>query len=510
MLITAFLLYTVSILHNTHMFQLNSYKPKVHIKWLMKNKSEFARLSLFAIVSALIPLFIKKASVCMLLSSVLYITAAIINLPRKAKKPLVYTKRVIRLLITCAAVFAAVWAVTALFIKTRFGVTVTALFLALIPFVLLLCNLINRPLEKAVSNHFVKDAKRIIADHDRLITIGVTGSYGKTSVKFMLGTLLEAKYNVLVTPENYNTTLGVTITVRNFLRATHDVFVCEMGAKNVGDIKEICDIVHPKHAVITSIGPQHLESFKTLDNVKRTKFELADAIADSGKLFVNGEDGNIASCSHPHPSLSYGFTSDCDYYADRISVSSSGTSFYINHGDESVKFETSLIGRHNVLNLTGALAISCELGIEMSKLVRYAKKIRAVQHRLELSKRGNMTVIDDAYNSNPSGAKAALDALALFDGYKVIVTPGMVELGAVEAEENYKFGQNIAKVCDFAVLVGEKQTEPIYKGLIDSGYPTSKIFVAPDLQSGADKAFTTDTNGQERIVLFENDLPDNY
>ena len=123
-----------------------------------------------------------------------------------------------------------------------------------------------------------------------ITVIGITGSYGKTSVKFYLNKLLSAKYNVLMTPESFNTPLGVVKTIRTSLKATHEIFICEMGAKNINDIKEICDIVHPKHGVITSIGPQHLESFKTVENVVKTKFELADAIDKNGMVFLNYEN----------------------------------------------------------------------------------------------------------------------------------------------------------------------------------------------------------------------------
>jgi UDP-N-acetylmuramoyl-tripeptide--D-alanyl-D-alanine ligase len=181
----------------------------------------------------------------------------------------------------------------------------------------------------------------------------------------------------------------------------------------------------------------------------------------------------------------------------------------VKHGNEAVPFTVSLIGAHNVINLVGAIAICCEMGIDLKKLPPYARKIKAVEHRLQLTKRGNTTVVDDAYNSNPSGAKAALDAISLFQGKKVIVTPGMIELGSVQYEENRKFGMNIAKVCDFAVLVGQKQAEPIKQGLLDAGFPEDCIYVADELTDGANKAFSLFPD-EEKVVLFENDLPDNY
>lgn len=506
------IIYSLKTIHYTHMFQLNSYNSSLQIKWLFKNSKNNLKDFMFIIIGLILSIVIKKPFVCSIILLIILCIVFILNLPHKAKKPLVYTKRVLRLLTTnllvlICLIFAIVFYASDLQVK----MIAFSLLLILSPFFLLLCNIINRPIETMINRYYINDAKKIINHHHSLTTIGVTGSYGKTSVKYMLGTLLEAKYNVLITPESYNTTLGVTKVIRSSLRGTHDIFVCEMGAKNVGEIKEICDIVHPKHGIITSIGPQHLESFKTLDNVKKTKFELAESLPENGKLFLNGEDKNIASyycCERPH--ITYGLSESCNYFADRITVTSSGTNFFVNHNGESAEFKVSLIGTHNVLNLVGAIAICCELGIELQKLPPYAKRIQPVEHRLQLSKHGNITIIDDAYNSNPSGAKAALDVLSLFDGYKIMITPGMVELGKVQYEENYKFGSYMCNVCDFVILVGQKQTEAIYFGLVENGFDKSKIFVTSNVNEAINKAFKLDSKNKPKIVLLENDLPDNY
>ena len=505
------LIFAVRTLHYIHMFQLNSYKSKVQCKWLLKNAAALWKQSALLLLGPVLPLVLPNRLASTVALLVVYAVTLVLNLPPKAKKPLVYTKRVIRLLVTCTVVLALLCLAIYLSAgKEILACGIATVSLLLVPFLILLCNLINRPVELAINRYYIRDAKKILASHESLITVGVTGSYGKTSVKFMLGALLGAKYDVLVTPENYNTPLGVTKTIRNSLRATHDVFVCEMGAKHVGDIKEICDIVHPRHGIITSVGPQHLESFHTLENVQKTKFELAEALPQWGTLCVNGEDANIQSFSCPRPAVTYGFSADCDYYATNLSVTLAGTTFTVHHKQETATFKVSLIGRHNVLNLIGAIAICCELGIDLQKLPPYARKIQPVTHRLQLTRRGNTAIIDDAYNANPSGVKAAMDVLSLFDGFRIVITPGMVELGSVEYEENYKFGKLMAQVCDFVVLVGEKQTQPIYKGLTDSGFDTQKIFVAANLNEGAEKAFSLQVAPQEKIVLFENDLPDNY
>lgn len=349
----------------------------------------------------------------------------------------------------------------------------------------------------------------MLAACPNLTVIGVTGSYGKTSVKFYLNTLLKAKYNVLMTPESYNTPMGVVKTVRGSLRATHEIFICEMGAKYVGDIKELCDIVHPKHGIITSIGPQHLESFKSLQNVIKTKFELADALPKDGMLFLNGDNEYIAERA-PDGAITYGLNSDSKYKAKLISVGDKGTTFEVTTPDgEKEEFTTKLIGTHNCLNILGAIAVSHELGISLAELRPQVRRLESVPHRLELSKRVGMTLIDDSYNSNPSGTKAALETLSFFEGEKILVTPGMVELGDKQEEYNCEFGRNAAAVCDYVALVGERQTKSIYKGLIEAGFDEPRIFVSPSLGDALAKVGAIRTD-KKKIVLLENDLPDNY
>ncbi|MBO5868947.1 MAG: UDP-N-acetylmuramoyl-tripeptide--D-alanyl-D-alanine ligase, partial [Oscillospiraceae bacterium] len=305
----------------------------------------------------------------------------------------------------------------------------------------------------------------------------------------------------------------VVKTVRSSLRATHEIFVCEMGARHVGDIKELCDIAEPKLGIITSVGPQHLETFFSIDNVKKTKFELADSLPEDGTIFLNMEDANIRDHMQTVTKriVGYGLNPECDYYATDISASAKGTSFTVHTPkDESETFTTRLVGAHNVINVVGAMAICCELGISLEKLKGQVRKLEAVPHRLQLIRRGGITIIDDAYNANPTGANAAIDALALFEGYRILVTPGMVELGDRQDELNKAFGAYAVKACDYVVLVGKKQTVSIYDGLVSAGYPEEKIYVAEDLQDAIARAYAVDSLGQEKFILLENDLPDNF
>lgn len=507
----------MAAIDSMHFFQLNSYRFDTHTKWIKENGRKYLTHTIFAVLMLIALFFEIDAKIKAVALTALLIAATPAEKPKKAKKPLVYTPRVKRMLFTeilCTALvlgLSAIPAFTGAVKHETYFLIAIALVYAFAPVLCLVANLINKPVELSVNQYYTNDAKKMLKKCPDLKIIGITGSYGKTSVKYYLTTLLKSKYNVLMTPESYNTPMGVVKTIRGSLKATDEIFVCEMGAKWVGDIKELCDIVHPHHGVITSIGPQHLESFKTLDAVKNTKFELADSLPEGGMLFLNGDDQNIKDHGSDRPFISYSIDSDADYKAFDLNVSSRGTSFKVKTRDGEIEeFSTRLIGRHNVLNIVGAIAISHKMGIALKELRPAVRRLEGVPHRLQLSDKGGVTIIDDAYNSNPSGTKAALEALSLFDGFKILVTPGMVELGEKQNELNREFGKNAAAVCDYVVLVGKKQAIPIKAGLVDAKYDENKIFVADNINQALEHVYAVSSGGKKKVVLLENDLPDNY
>ncbi len=499
------------IIRYMHIFQLNSYKSDAQRKWL---KSDVKSLSRRLFILLNIPLVILFGTGGLIISFFLFGALFFVDRPKKAKKPLVYTGRVKRMLMTISAFYVAFIIIGAVSWFAFANPVPTSLYAAVLllfpPYSVMLANLLNKSREKRINDGFISDAERIIREMPRLKVIGVTGSYGKTSVKFYLGKILSARFEVLVTPESYNTTLGVVRTVREQLRPTHEIFVCEMGAKGVGEIKEICDIVRPKMGVITSIGPQHLETFRSIENVIATKFELEKALPLDGIIFLNTDNEYIAGQKVMVERVSYGIESEADYRARDIKVSEQGSEFKMTGRDgKEYTFTTRLIGRHNVLNIAGAVAVADTLGVPMEDIVMQVRRLESVPHRLQLIKNGNNLIIDDAYNSNPSGAKAALDVLSEFEGVKILVTPGMIELGEKQYELNYEFGRQAAEVCDYAVLVGERQTRPIREGLASSGYGEGKIIVVPTINDALAAVGTINTY-QRKVVLLENDLPDNY
>ena len=499
-LLCAFFLFRKQV----HFFQLNGYKPQVQKKWLREHLEEHLLRTVWVLGAVF--LLRELHSLGAYLAGALFLLTAALNLPKKAKKPLVFTARVKRMGLT-DLILHLLPLLFGFFAPEgeAFGALLMSFALLGAPWLLLAANTLNRPLEKAVDRHYIRDARRVLQDCPKLTVIGVTGSYGKTSVKFFLEKLLSAEYNVLVTPLNYNTTLGVVRTVRENLRPTHEIFVCEMGARNVGDIKEICDLVHPRMGVITAIGPQHLESFGSLANVVKTKFELADALPPDGIFFGNMDSEEIRNRKVSVPTVGYGLLRG-DYRAEDIRCDERGLRFTV----RGVEFETKLLGKHNVQNITAAIAVANTLGIPLEKLRQPVRRLEAVEHRLQLRGSGNRLIIDDAYNSNPAGASAALETLGMFEGLRILVTPGMVELGAKQSELNTAFGREAASRCDRAVLVGKRQAPPIQAGLLEAGFPAEHIFVADTVEEAISLADSFDAGGGRRVILLENDLPDNY
>ncbi len=524
---------------NMHMFQLNTYMNNEQNEWLRRN-SHLQWILGFAVGLGLIRVgggvIIKQPWFGIVMDILIWLTLIVIILVYRlmkemnSKKPLKFTPRVKRMVTTDIILCLLLLIIPAVLIASMGGADIKALtafplsgFMAFATGMQLhlnkWANTINRPIEKGVNNHYINDAKRILKENPDLTIIGVTGSYGKTSVKFYLETLLRQKYRVLVTPESYNTPMGIVITIRKFLKPTHEIFVCEMGARYVGEIKEDCDLVHPHHGLITSIGPQHLDTFGSMENIQKTKFELADAVPDGGMLFLNGDNEYILEeldarrGSRPlydAPVMFHSQKTGSGYYASDIVITNHGTDFTVNApGGESERFSMKLVGLHNVINVMGAIAVAHEFGISLSELRIPVRKIQSVPHRMEMKNHGDVTIIDDAFNSNPIGSKAAVETLALMDGMRILITPGMVELGEDEAEYNRKFGTYAADCCDRIFLVGRKHTEPIKEGILSKGFDEKQLEVFDNVQDAIARAYAVKTD-QHKYILLENDLPDNY
>ncbi|MBQ3797993.1 MAG: UDP-N-acetylmuramoyl-tripeptide--D-alanyl-D-alanine ligase [Butyrivibrio sp.] len=531
----------LALRYYSHMLQLSSYQFQGYFRFLRSIKGKLIAHVAFAVLflvwlllpenkGIVVPLILAAAML------IVFVFLLISYLPKEAKKKFVVTNRVKRLFITYSVLILLIciipevlgnmavhksYGIGGRYVVWTLWITGTVV-LALLPLIPALANLINKPIENRVNQYYIDDAKRILKEHPGLRIIGITGSFGKTSVKYYLTTLLSEGYRVLMTPESFNTPMGIVRTIREHLQPTHQIFVCEMGARHLHDIKEITDIVHPDDGILTSIGHQHLETFHSLENIISTKYELLDAVDEKEKAegghkdgqhlkFVNGDNEIIRGNMKYKDAITYGLSEGCDYRATDIKVTGQGTAFTVTAPDgESAEYNTKLVGRHNVENIVGAVAAANSLGISMNKLKMAVRRLQSVPHRLELTRHGNVSILDDAYNSNPNGAKVALETLGLFEeAVKVLVTPGMIELGEKEDEYNEEFGRQAAAVCDYIILVGEKQTQAIKKGALAAGFSEERLFVKNSFIEASKLMYELDA-GREKVILLENDLPDNY
>lgn len=512
--------------HDIHMLQQNSYRLKRYWRYLGNDIGSAWRLvdvaMLFLVFSTLLDFRLS-----LLLVAVVCVTKIWIVLTRKFKKPLVFTKRVWRIYMVTAVLSVSMYVSVILYVTSAVSIwggykapaVVVGLMLlvTILSWVIVMVSVVVlKPVEKVINRKYWNEAASILGSMPGLVVIGITGSYGKTSTKHYLERILSEQFEVLMTPGSFNTPMGVIRTVREMMKPFHTVFICEMGAKQKGDIKEICDLVHPQLGVITAVGPMHLESFKTMENIQSTKFELADALPQDGMIVVNNDFEYCASRVVKNTGcvrycVETGKRGEADYFADNIRYSSQGTTFVVN-GPDGFKIElaTRLVGACNISNLMAAIIIANKLGISASSIRRAVSGIEQVEHRLSIKRTpGNVTILDDAFNSNPSGAKMALEVLSEFkDGKRIVVTPGMIELGDRQSELNEEFGREISRNADIAIIVGHYNRASIVRGIKDSGFDSENLYEVGSFKE-AQSVLAGFLNAGD-TVLYENDLPDSF
>jgi len=514
--ISSFLYIFIKIKKNTKILQQNFYNENNrYLKWGNKNLNKIFNIyDLIICFINFINIFIKSKS--LILVNAFYIILYIIENKKikceQVKIPLKITNRVKRLFFTDFVILV----LPTIYYLIDYNIYVFNYiysFIILFNFYLLFfSNIINWPIEKIVYFYYYNKARKKLKILNTLEIIGITGSYGKTSSKNILNEILRVKYNSIATPQNYNTKYGVMLTINNNLNKFNDVFIAEMGAFKIGSIESLCKMLKPRFGIVTNIGTAHLETFKSRNNIQRAKFELIDSLPDDGLAILNGDDiyqtnYEIKSkCKRIWIAIK---NKDADIIASNIKISANGMSFnvYFKEDNRQYNFFTKLLGEANIYNILGAIAFGKYKGMTISELQFGVRKLKQINHRLEIKRMGNKIIIDDAYNSNPVGSKMALEVLGLMDGIKIVVTPGMVELGNEGDNFNKKFGEYISEVADYVILVGKKQTRSIYDGLEQKKFDKSKILIINDVKE-AFGIIDSIKSKKEKYVLLENDLPD--
>lgn len=507
------------------MLQQNSYRISRFWKWVRPNITSMWRLVDVALLFLLFSTLLKPVITAGIIGIVVIVKCIMIS-RRKFKKPLVFTRRVWRIyaltaIISCGilAVFIAMasaglcrnWWYESPDIVIPMGILLimTTFSWAIV----IVATVLLMPVESMINRRYINDARRILESAEGITVIGITGSYGKTSTKHYLTRILREQYDTLMTPGSFNTTMGVVRTIREHLRPNHTVFVCEMGAKQPGDVKEICDIVHPSIGIVTAVGPMHLETFGSIENVQNTKFELIDSLPADGLAVINQDFEYCANRPVKNVSVERYTTRDesgATYYARNIRYDHNGTSFTITGPDGfELDLKTKLVGECNISNLMASVIVARRLNVPAAKIQYAVSGIEQVEHRLNMKRTpGGVTIIDDAFNSNPTGSRMALDVLKGMSGRKIVVTPGMVELGDSGYELNRKLGEYIDECADIAVIVGRYNRKSLLDGLRADEHKNEKIIIVDSFAQAQEYLNKEMKKGD--VILYENDLPDTY
>ena len=527
-IVTACLLYTATF-KSLGVLQQAGYDNKGFLGWLKRKENLYFNrlliwsvLSLFAgalvavsvsLVGKEVPL-VAYVSVCFLFSFFFCIAGK----KRALKVPVKLTKRLERLALSYILVTAvAVYLLLSLLgiLENLIGNEVYSLFCltpfsflpTLTPAFLMLGNATLSPFEKANTARLVRKAKGTL-NKCRAIRIGVVGSYGKTSVKNILAGILSQKYTVIATPESYNTPVGIAKTVNSLSVQDAEIFIAEMGARRVGDIAELCELVEPDYAIFTGVCRQHMQTFQTEEKILKAKCEIIKGVKT--RVVCGAE---LEAKVHTCPSLTDEDRSKCVYLDKKkiqdIELLATSTRFRLRLGEESIDVQTSLLGLASVENLSLAILLAIELGMTGEEILLGLKNVQPIPHRLQLIESNGVYVLDDGYNCSEVSAKEAIDALCRFDGRRFVVTPGIVEGGELEETINANLGELLASAqLDRIMLVGERLTAFIKAGYLRAGGELEKIGVYCSLETVKQVLAVELQTGD--AVLFLNDLPDLY
>lgn len=509
-----------------HVLQQDEYDNGRFFGWVMRNGVFDKRMSLALIIIGAASFYLDPFFVNFAVFISFIILTFIEKDPRRdSKKKLVSTPRAQRIFWPSAIV-------AALLGSTSFITSHPWLWIAIVQMilpVLLIVNIFLHPFEDMIHRKFWNEANSKVRSL-KPKTIAITGSFGKTSVKHILGHILKMQAPTLITPGSVNTPMGIARIAREQLDEDHKYFIVEMGAYGPGSIKHLCDLTPPDMGIITAIGHAHYERFKTLERVSEAKFELAEAvIANGGKNIIHER-----TLRFPHPRKVKAAQPDsfivCGEPAE-IDSSKQGSKSYLAPDDVQIQkveqringlevrltwkgttyvIEAPLYGIHHGHNLALAFVTALELGVESAAINAALSSLPQIEHRLYVTKRSDgTTLIDDAFNSNPIGFSSALELLGQLkrSGRAILITPGMIEMGSSHYEAHKKIGEFAGEICDVALVVTPRRIPSFIKGFQTTGAGKQLIEVKSFKEASA---WVEKHKKDGDVILIENDLPDMY
>lgn len=505
------------LLSYLHIFQQEEYDGSRFFSWLVRTVAFDRTVSAVSILASLLDIFLPpygKIGLSLFLCAMFVAQSWREGRHQKtAKKALVMTRRARR-------IFEISWflvSITAVLLVTNSNSPIVwVLAVQSCPLLLVLSNISLIPVENRIKKKYWLEA------HDKLrrlapYTIGVTGSFGKTSTKHILGHILQFLGPTLITPGSVNTAMGISRIIREQLRASHKYFVVEMGAYGPGSIKDLCDLAPPKLGIITAIGSAHLERFGSTAVIAKAKLELATAVLENtGRVVINSAtlaSSPVSECyaSNPKSFITCGSSNAEVLYSD-VRQSRIGLEFTITSEGEAHKVVVPLFGTHHALNVALAFSAARAIGMSAKDIVAALRSVPQISHRLEVKRQdtGGL-VIDDSYNSNPEGFASALNLLTSLktqSGKAYLITPGMAELGDEHAEQHHRLGQMASQAADTLFIVCEERIPTFLEGWREQSGDVKTIFRFDTFEDAYKELLNTFNSND--VVLLENDLPDLY
>lgn len=526
------------IYRQARFYQIEEYMSGRYLRWLFAKRDRWLPTRpVFAWIAGVVLIVLMSESPLDLVPGVIgIITAGVAVWPPsevEIKKKFRATPRARRMLGTAFVVAAILALLLAALVsrlpettEIRFGAASfggIVLFL-LAPLFLIIGNLLMTPIEAFFRRRFITQARRVLDDVHPTV-IGITGSYGKTSTKTYLAHILNGRYKAYPTPKSYNTLMGLCIAINNDLAQNHsiDYFIAEMGAYIPGEIARIAELTHPTISIVIEVGPQHLERFGNLENVATAKYEIIKALPSDGVGIFNWDNPYVREMyQRGFPATRIAVSKTVDpasvvnaeprFVASEISESLAGMQFLVTdmQTGQSEHFTTPLLGQHNITNILLATGAAVHEGMTLRDVAWRVRELQPAESRLvRQTSPSGITIINDAYSANPVGAVEALRVLGMHtSGKRLLITPGMVELGELMESENRKLGQTAAQYATDVILVGKQQTAPIHQGLLSAGFAADHLQIVDTLAESVEWYQTHLKAGD--TVLFLNDLPDTY
>ncbi len=521
-------------------YQIEEYMSGRYLRWILSQRDRILPTrSLAAWFIGLALAFLMGEAPGSILPIIIAILAALIaSIPQsegEIKKQFNRTQRVSRIIATAFIVsslgYIILYAIISSFslpevrvIPVAITSTIGLIVFLLAPIWLTIGNVLMTPVESYIRGQYLKQARQTVENINPKV-IGITGSYGKTTTKNFLRDIMSVRYRTYATPKSYNTLMGVSLAINRDLTDDYstEFFISEMGAYVPGEIARICQLTPPDISIVTEVGPQHLERFGSLENVKIAKYEIITNLTPDGVGVFNWDNDYIkwmVAQGYPNTRLTVSREltfeeakeQQVTWIATNIDETLAGLSFTIIHVEtgEKADITTAVVGEHNVTNLLLSIAVAYHEGIPLRDIAFRIRTLQPAESRLVTQTSNNgITIINDAYSANPKGIVSALKVLGMYQtGKRLLITPGMIELGELQESENHKLGQIATQYATEIILIGKQQTKPIYQGIQSTDFDMQHVQIVEELSEavtwyqGNLKAGDT--------VLFLNDLPDTY